>query len=519
MRNELKISLFIPIINLILFAGCTPKAGTDQMIYCVPLLVGEVSQTSAIFQSRLAESDSLVYENIHDAASIAKTDLKGVEGIAFFEVSQSPSFTESTRSSWMNAEKQNDYIIKEKMDSLQPGTKYYYRLHYGTKRENLFVSPVHSFKTLPSIDIPSAIEFVMITGSNLDGFYLGAGFGKPTTEGAEAYKGEDKYSGFPGLKTIAEMKPDFFIGNGDNVYYDLPPDRKARTQQELRAKWHRAFGMHNMMRLFSQVPTYWLKDDHDHRFNDSDTLRVNEKHGDLPSHELGVKTFIEQVPVIDRAATDTRTYRSYQVGSLLQIWFLEGRDYRTANKTPDGPAKTIWGDEQKRWLKQTLLESRAMFKLLISPTPMVGPDDAKKRDNHVNASGFRYEGESFFAWLKENNFLAKNFYILCGDRHWQYHSIHPSGFEEFSSGAIVDQNARLGRIPGDSLSSDPDALIRQPFSQKEASGGFLKVIIRQGADKVTGEIEFVFYDENGVELYRTLKGSANENKSLVTTGQ
>ena len=34
----------------------------------------------------------------------------------------------------------------------------------------------------------------------------------------------------------------------------------------------------------------------------------------------------------------------------LQLWFVEGRDYRSANDDPDGPQKSIWGKEQRDWL-------------------------------------------------------------------------------------------------------------------------------------------------------------------------
>jgi alkaline phosphatase/alkaline phosphatase D len=195
----------------------------------------------------------------------------------------------------------------------------------------------------------------------------------------------------------------------------------------------------------------------------------------------------------------------------------EGRDYRSPNAAPPGPSKTIWGEEQKTWLKKTLLESDATFKLLISPTPMVGPDDQTlpevtgrkgektKRDNHVNPPGFRDEGEAFFGWLKDHGFLEKDFYIVCGDRHWQYHSIHPSGFEEFSSGAIVDANSRMGRAPGDPDSTDPQALVRQPYTQDEPSGGFLLVTVEPEGEGSRPSIEFSFYDDTGVRLYHHVK--------------
>ncbi len=166
--------------------------------------------------------------------------------------------------------------------------------------------------------------------------------------------------------------------------------------------------------------------------------------------------------------------------------------------------------EQRAWLERTLLESDATFKILISPTPMIGPDDAEagrparlKRDNHTNPAGFQYERDKFFSWLIDNRFLEEqNFYIICGDRHWQYHSIDPTGFEEFSTGALVDGNSRLGRSPGDPGSTDPDALIEQPYTQTEPSGGFLHVTISPGA-RPTATLRF--YDELGALLHTVEK--------------
>ncbi len=165
----------------------------------------------------------------------------------------------------------------------------------------------------------------------------------------------------------------------------------------------------------------------------------------------------------DPGDPQSATYKTFRVSRELQIWLVEGRDYRSPNSMPDGPDKTIWGQEQKQWLQETLLQSTAIFKLLISPTPLIGPDDAYKNDNHTNPGGFQAEREIFFAWLKEHNFLEKNFYILCGDRHWQYHSVDNTGFEEFSCGALVDANSRIGRRPGDPASTDPEAAIKQPY--------------------------------------------------------
>jgi alkaline phosphatase/alkaline phosphatase D len=162
----------------------------------------------------------------------------------------------------------------------------------------------------------------------------------------------------------------------------------------------------------------------------------------------------------------------------------------------DGPEKSLWGAEQREWLKTTLKASDARWKILISPTPMFGPDDARKIDNHADLNGYRHEADAFFAWLKENKIGPLT--IICGDRHWQYHSIHPTGVEEFACGALNDENARLGVAPGDKNGSDPQALIRQRYTSPTPNGGFLQ--ITAGDDLVLEH-----FNSRGKLLYRAVK--------------
>jgi len=187
----------------------------------------------------------------------------------------------------------------------------------------------------------------------------------------------------------------------------------------------------------------------------------------------------------------------------LQVWFVEGRDYRSPNTMPDGPGKSLWGERQREWLKRTLLTSDATFRVLVSPTPMIGPDDAYKRDNHTNPGGFRHEGEAFLDWLRANGIDPAKFLIVTGDRHWQYHSIHPYGYQEFSSGALDDTNARVGRTPGDPDSTDPDATITQPYGHDtadEVSGGFL--LLETRVDDGRPVLSLSLHDETGAVRYR-----------------
>ena len=447
-------------------------------------MAGEVTESSVILQSRLT-ADKLSSDG----------DAPGRHGWGRFVVADNRSFRNPRRTAWIEAVAKTDHMIKAKGEGLESASQYFYRLEYGPTKDVIIKGRTCEFWTLSGAARSSQKSFVVVSGMNYAFFQDG-----PKGDGKRAYEGDDKHLGFPALATLLRIKPHFFVGTGDNVYYDHHKKFSATDAASMRKKWHEQFAQPRFVDLFARVPTYWEKDDHDHRYNDNDNTSDRP-----PSSELGIEIFREQVPVVDPGDPKAETYRTHRVSKELQIWLLEGRDYRSPNRMPDGPEKTIWGVEQREWLKRTLSESDAAFKIIISPTPMVGPDGKGKKDNHTNVGGFQHEGSEFFGWAKENGFLKKGLYLVCGDRHWQYHSIHPSGFEEFSCGALVDANSRMGVSPGTKKSTDPDGLVKQPYTSRTPSGGFLNVVVDPAADAVSAKIRFLFFDELGTLLHEVTK--------------
>jgi len=486
-----KTACLIALVNSLVACGTEPAPELIVIANGQGEIAGEVTANSVILQSRLTTATVLV-----------DGDVPGAPGVARFELATSNDFSDVIESPWLEATAARDFIVKIRMDGLSPGTRHYYRLRYGPRENHTQLGPTRSFSTLPGAEGTAAVNFVVVTGMNYAPFH---------GDGPRSGSLEDKAQGYPALDAILARQPAFFVATGDSVYYDVPFEEFRRTQPFMRKKWHEQLVQPRFIKLFSEVPTYWEKDDHDYRYNDSDNTITTDPE---PSPELGATTFLEQVPVADPADPAPVTYRTHRVSRDLQIWLTEGRDYRSPNMAPPGPDKTLWGVEQLTWLQRTLLESDATFKVLISPTPMIGPDDANqagrqaeghdpfKRDNHSNPQGFQFERDLFFDWLEENNFLNSNFYIVTGDRHWQYHSIHPRGFEEFSSGALVDANSRLGRLPGDPDSNDPNALIEQPFSSAEPTGGFLEVTVTPDD---TPTAVFRWFDEQGTLVHEATK--------------
>ena len=498
MANPSSIGLYLLLTGFIV--SCHVES-TTPLYFGQGAMIGEVTDHSSIFQTRLTKTDTII-----------GGDIPGAEGWIRFSWWPTNYPGQRNSSPWLAAVPTHDFTVKYQAHQLLNNTIYQYHafacLDTLSKDDNKIRG---FFRTNPGDLVQDSLSFVVVTGMNYYFFHYGK------YDSKAAYVGPDKNLGYPALASIANLQPDYFIGTGDNVYFDHPTTKnyssainegknpspgmftgkEVISERGMRRKYHLQFCQPRFRKLFASVGTYWEKDDHDYRVNDSDPYI------DFPiSHELGIKNFREQLPVVDPSKSEAETYRTHRLNRDVQLWFLEGRDFRSANESPDGPGKTIWGDKQKVWLQETLLSSDAKYKLIISPTPMVGPDDARKRDNHVNPRGFRKEGEAFFEWLSGNKFSTDRLFIICGDRHWQYHAIHPSGYQEFSCGALVDANARSGRLAGDSLSTDPDGIIRQKYiqgSEDQASGGFLHV--KSSLLELGSGLIFDFYDEQGALLY------------------
>ena len=313
------------------------------------VIVGEVGEDSAILQSRLTSSNP--------RQDPRWEGIRGSDGWARFEIAENDRFEGGRMTGWLEASPYSDFIVKERVTGLASATRYYYRLHYGPRKGNLTTSETGTFRTLAG-ETPATYSFAVVTGMNYSFFhYTGSSRVPP-------YSGPDKELGYPALASILKLQPDFFVGTGDNVYYDHPGHRgRAQTRHEMRKKHHEQYSQPHFRSLFREVATYWMKDDHDHRFDDSDAVnavrirapkqlayypRTNIHEGESgsgfePSHELGLDVFQEQMPVVDPTEPDPVTFRTHRVSRDLQVWFVEGRDYRSPLDQPDGPDKTIWG--------------------------------------------------------------------------------------------------------------------------------------------------------------------------------
>ncbi|MDP3070371.1 MAG: alkaline phosphatase D family protein [Opitutaceae bacterium] len=242
----------------------------------------------------------------------------------------------------------------------------------------------------------------------------------------QKYEMRDHADGFAIYPSMLALRPDFMVNTGDVLYYDHGPVH-ALNHDLARYHWARMFSFPTLRDFHRQVGSYFMKDDHDILANDCEP---GSRTGDF-TFEDGLRVFHEQT------AQPMPPYRTLRWGRHLQVWIVEGRDFRTARSKDGRQAATIWGAPQITWLQQSLAASDATFRVLITSTPIVGPDRPQKDDNYSNP-GFAEEGAQIRAMLGAH----RNLTVITGDRHWQYVSTDKAtGLEEWSVGAATDKHA------------------------------------------------------------------------------
>jgi len=319
----------------------------------------------------------------------------------------------STSTDWVAVSPEHDFTWQFPLTGLTPGTRYDCVVEARAPGGGATTNRVQGgFKTAPTIAEAAPVTFAVVTGQ-------------------EFWRRDDDQNGHKIYPVMGKLHPDFFVHTGDIEYFD-----KARpwcvTEAQVRYKWNRIYGLRFQRDFHNQVSSYFLRDDHDTWQNDCWPTMQNNKMGEFTYAE-GVDLFFEQVPGPNRE----KPWRTVRWGKDLQIWLPEGRDFRSPNTDPDGPDKTIWGAEQKTWFKESVQASDATFRVLVSPTPIVGPDRENKQDNHANTA-FAHEGNELRTFMA----AQENMIVICGDRHWQYATIDPAtGLREFCSGPTSNKHA------------------------------------------------------------------------------
>jgi alkaline phosphatase D len=238
----------------------------------------------------------------------------------------------------------------------------------------------------------------------------------------------------------SDRLPHFMLWLGDNLYFRpkglflAEADVASVSRMEARYRDVRSSSM--FQKLFAATHHYAIWDDHDYGPNDSDksfkykddALRLFKQY--WPNPEMG-----------SQSLPGTWTKFTHQDA---EFFLLDDRTYRDAENAPPSESKTMFGAAQIAWLKKTLKESRAMFKIIANGSQLLSDHD---NGHHSGWHSYQVERDAFLTWLAAEK--IPGLVMLTGDRHnTQVFRLAQSGAPtvyEFSCSPLTSRLSKLDR--------------------------------------------------------------------------
>ena len=362
------------------------------------------------------------------------------------------------RTARMTTGPETDFTVTIPLEGAVPATRYRYHVLVGRAVDGK--DPIEAelaaqgeFTTLP--DSLSSAPVVFAWSGDLGG----------------QQRCRQGVGGYPIFDILRKQDLDFFLFLGDTIYSDdtcpSPPnepgaDFKASTLTEYRARHRYQRGAESLSRFLESVPVYVIWDDHEVRNNFAGPFDDQ-----MPA---GRQALREYWPMASLPGDPHRMYRAVRYGADLELFILDTRQYRSRNADQDGPAKTMLGVAQLRWLLDGLAHSTATWKVIASSVPLSIPKGGGA--SVPGYDGWAGGGPDGTGFERERQVIVdailgqklKNVVFLGGDVHWvQANAYDPNqdgiiDFHEFIAGPL---SARPGRLTVASETLHPTRLINE----------------------------------------------------------
>lgn len=279
----------------------------------------------------------------------------------------------------------SDNVVVARLTGMKPGTTAVYRVEAGSEHRAGTIRAQPYWQK--SADAPTLT------------FAIGSCFFLADPD--PRWGGTDYGAGYEIFTAIAAQTPDLMLWLGDNLYLQQPD---FLDPSSMAMRYRRQRGLESLQGLLTATAHIAIWDDHDFGPNDGDTsyalkgetLQLFRRYWPNPSFGL------PEVP---------GTFSVARYGDVL-FFLLDDRYYRSPNRWPDGPDKTMFGARQLQWLKQALLGApRGSLKIVAGGSQFWNREHRFEGWHH-----FATERQAFADWLLAQRIDGLIF--LSGDRHF-----------------------------------------------------------------------------------------------------
>lgn len=369
------------------------------------------------------------------------------------EVAAERTFAKVIATQTVRARSEDDCCVTLRADGLKSATSYWYRLKFDGQLDREQPFPYRT-RTAPAGKADFRIAFGSCCRIQFD---------------------EEQ----PIWSVVQALEPDMFFWLGDNIYGD---SEEPAALAEL-------YGRERLVRrlepLLRSTPQLAIWDDHDFGYNGSD--------GTSPYKDGSLSVFRNYWPNPAYGEAGNKGIYFKQSYGGVDFFFLDGRYHRDPTENRDDASKTMLGTVQKAWLKAALLDSKAVFKVLVSGTGWSTAENEKGGDSW---GVFMTERNEIFDFVRDRNIGG----VVCisGDSHMGELNCIPrsarGGYD------IYDLcSSPLAQMPATkNLRQMPEVRIRDTWNRSVNVG----VLDFQMGDKPS--LTMTLYDVSGARVWEPL---------------
>jgi alkaline phosphatase D len=363
------------------------------LLFCIStfVLLPGLLHAQAAANPFLQSGPMLGYSDMREAMIWVQTTSEAEVYAVYYDLAK-PGLIRHTQK--VRTNKAEVYTARLIADTVEPGNHYNYKVFINGMQVKL---PYPTEFRTPAIwrwrtDPP---EFSMLTGSC-------AYINQPEYDRAGKPYGSD-YKIFPHM---AEQKADLMLWLGDNLYL-REPDWNSWTG--IIKRYTHTRSLPELQALLASTQNYAIWDDHDYGPDNSNKSFVN-KNQTLDAFRLFWGNPTYGTGDIDGAIT------SFHWGDA-DFFLLDNRWYRDPDEI-NKEDKTMLGEKQMEWLLESLVTSKARFKIVAVGGQFLS--DVTTAETY-SAYGFEKEREKIISFIYEYD--IRNVIFLTGDVHFTEMSV------------------------------------------------------------------------------------------------
>jgi alkaline phosphatase D len=478
---------------------------------------GPASAASRYFRHGVASGDPLAHRvvlwtRVTPTEAAQPGSGRGPRVTVRWQVARDRAFTQVVSRGRAVTGPARDHTVKVDAGGLKPDTQYYYRFLYDGR-----ASAVGRTRTAPAADADNGnLRFGMVSCANWQAGWFSAYRHLANRDDLDLviHLGDYLYEYAPG---------EYGYGPGDEDIRTHVPPKEIVSLADYRQRHAQYKSDPDLQRLHTKYAFVVTWDDHESA-NDSwaDGAENHQPDGEgswAARKAAARRAYDEWMPVrmADSARLNdgTRLFRRLRFGRLAELSMLDLRSYRSAQVTlqpdpaADDPSRTMTGERQMEWLKESLHDDRALWKLVGNPV-MIAPvripeayvDEVSKivetpapKDgppyNVDQWDGYTADRRELFTHIRDHG--VNNAVFLTGDIHSGWACDLPYDAESYALGTPLGTSVATEFVCSSITSSN----------LKDITGDFsgtTSTAVVEGVKLLNRHVKYLNFDDHGFSV-------------------